>query len=592
MMLGHTINDRFVRFTNMSNNTLKYLFAVILPLIVGQSFVSCKHGNPVVRASLDRIEQVVQQHPDSALFELNRLDSLLAAGVVSIEGDRQMARYALLKTQTHDKNWIDDTNDSLILRAVRYYDEHGSRWEQMLAHFYHGAIFRNATDYGAAFVAYRRAEQLALELDDDHYLSLIYGNLSALSYETYSKDAIMYVQQKLKYARLSGDNRQVFYAKSELGQAYSSQLVHDSAEYWFRQVIDSLPPADPIVQSCLTSYIELCMTSERYHLADSLFDLLKKPIHKPVDLMNKACLFQVYGYPDSVKLYIDQAERTIKTPEQKVFFFEKCSWIAEMKGDYSTALEFKHKRIKEQNKVVTSIFSKSVSDYQRDFEQQQKELAEYRYAEYKRRTILASALSLLLIGGGIAYTIKKKKERQRIIETYMENVFDMQRTLLENTDAIATLQHKAEAMDSERLAKEETYRNQIKTLFAKSFHELESLYKKYYQFQNEQGIQREIYKDVCDRINAFAQATQQEELDHLIDENFDHAMEKVKSPEFELSDKELQLYKYKVAGLSARTIRMLMHIESQDALQKRQQRLRKKILESNSPFATELASLM
>jgi hypothetical protein len=174
----------------------------------------------------------------------------------------------------------------------------------------------------------------------------------------------------------------------------------------------------------------------------------------------------------------------------------------------------------------------------------------------------------------------------------MENVSDMQRTLLENTDAIATLQHKAEAMDSERLAKEETYRNQIKTLFAKSFHELESLYKKYYQFQNEQGIQREIYKDVCDRINAFAQATQQEELDHLIDENFDHAMEKVKSPEFELSDKELQLYKYKVAGLSARTIRMLMHIESQDALQKRQQRLRKKILESKSPFATELASLM
>ena len=576
----------------MSNNTLKYLFAVILPLIVGQSFVSCKHGNPEVAASLDRIEQVVQQRPDSALLELVRLDSLLAAGAVSIEGDRQMARYALLKTQTNDKNYIDDTNDSLILRAVRYYDEHGSDRERMLAHFYHGAIFRNAKDYGAAFVAYRQAESLALELDDAHYLCLIYGNLSSLSYKTYSKDAIMYSQMNLKYALKSHDRRETFLAMTDLAKAYSTRLEYDTAEFWFCQVIDSLPVNDRIVQSCLTYYIEQCMTTKRYHLADSLFDLLKKPIRKPVDLMNKACLFQVYGYPDSVKVYIDQAERTIKTPEQKVFFFEKCSWIAEMKGDYSTALEFKHKRIKEQNKVVTSIFSKSVSDYQRDFEQQQKELAEYRYAEYKHRTILASVLSLLLIGGGIAYTIKKKRERQHIIETYMENVSDMQRTLLENTDAIATLQHKAEAMDSERLAKEETYRNQIKTLFAKSFHELESLYKKYYQFQNEQGIQREIYKDVCDRINAFAQATQQEELDHLIDENFDHAMEKVKSPEFELSDKELQLYKYKVAGLSARTIRMLMHIESQDALQKRQQRLRKKILESNSPFATELASLM
>ncbi len=85
MMLGHTINDRFVRFINMSNNTLKHLFAVILPLIVGQSFVSCKHGNSEVAASLDRIEMVVEHHPDSALSELVRLDSLLDSGAVSIE---------------------------------------------------------------------------------------------------------------------------------------------------------------------------------------------------------------------------------------------------------------------------------------------------------------------------------------------------------------------------------------------------------------------------------------------------------------------------------------------------------------------------
>ena len=74
-MAGHAINSRFVRFINMSNNTLKYLFAVILPLIVGQLFVSCKQGNPEVSASLDRIEQVVVLHPDSALIELVRLDS-------------------------------------------------------------------------------------------------------------------------------------------------------------------------------------------------------------------------------------------------------------------------------------------------------------------------------------------------------------------------------------------------------------------------------------------------------------------------------------------------------------------------------------
>ena len=63
----------------MNNNTLKYLFAVFLPLILGQLFVACKHGNPEVAASLDRIEQVVVPRPDSALIELVSLDSLLDA---------------------------------------------------------------------------------------------------------------------------------------------------------------------------------------------------------------------------------------------------------------------------------------------------------------------------------------------------------------------------------------------------------------------------------------------------------------------------------------------------------------------------------
>ena len=164
----------------MSNNTLKYLFAVILPLIVGQLFVSCKYGNPMVDVSLDRIEQVVQQRPDSALLELVRLDSLLDAGAVHIEGDRQMARYALLKTQTHDKNYIDDTSDSLILRAVRYYDEHGSKREQMLSHYYHGAIFRNAANFSQAYSSFLLAAKLATDYGDNTYAGLSYGNVSCI----------------------------------------------------------------------------------------------------------------------------------------------------------------------------------------------------------------------------------------------------------------------------------------------------------------------------------------------------------------------------------------------------------------------------
>ena len=322
-------------------HSLVWLPALVLCLLLS----ACRSGNREVAASLDRIEQVVGQHPDSALAELVRLDSLLDEGAVRIEGERQMARYALLKTQTRDKNYIDDTNDSLILRAIRFYDEHGSDRERMLAHFYHGAIFRNAKDYGAAFFAYRQAEQLAMALDDAHYLSLIYGNLSALSYETYSNDVFSYGRKSLKYAWLSKNIRQSFSIRADMAQAFSARLLYDSAELLFNQVIDSLPASDPIVQSCLTSYIEQCLSVEKYQLADSLLGLITNMV-QPVDLLNKAGLFQKKGISDSADVYVQRAKEAIIAPEQWVYYYEKLSWMAEMRGDLSIALDFKHKRIK------------------------------------------------------------------------------------------------------------------------------------------------------------------------------------------------------------------------------------------------------
>ena len=574
----------------MSNNTLKHLFTVFLPLILGQLFVACKHGNPEVGASLDRIEQVVQQRPDSALIELVRLDSLLDAGAVSIEGDRQMARYALLKTQTNDKNYIDDTSDSLIMRAVRYYDEHGSKRERMLAHFYHGSIFRNAEDYNQAIISFLKSLELADNLSDKASQGMSLLNLSLVCRMLGNIDAIEYADSAYQCFSMVGDTLRMSQSLLYKAASMSYFKYTEEAKAIFEKV---LAMTDHIytVKECKRLYIDQCVSTGEYEKASELYAQLSPPYYF-MDYSNRVYV-DIY-LKDTVQAWqdINQAKELIRDDRDSTFYYTALRNVYLLTSDYHNAYNALARKSVLQDSIVRALFSQTVASVQKERLQQQNEHLKYVAANRKRSLILTSFIILLLLFGGIIYIIIKRKEHQRIIETYMENVSDMQRTLLENTDAIATLQHKAEAMDSERLAKEETYRNQIKSLFAKSFHELESLYKKYYQYQNEQGIQREIYKDVCDRINAFAQATQQEELDHLIDENFDHAMEKVKSPEFELSDKELQLYKYKVAGLSARTIRMLMHIESQDALQKRQQRLRKKILESKSPFATELASLM
>lgn len=567
---------------------MKYsLPCLLLLLILG----ACSRGNREVNASLDYIEAVVQQHPDSALLELVKLDSLLDSGTLRIEGECQHARYALLKTQTHDKNYIDDTNDSLILQAVRYYDDHGSKRERMLVHFYHGAIFRNAKDYGAAFFAYRQAENYAQELGDDYYLTRIYGNLFSLSHDTYSQDAIMYARKNIEYARKSGDVREAFQAKADMARNYSTRLIYDTAEVLFRQVLDSLPASDPIVQYCLTPYIEQCISSGKIQLADSMLSLLTS-ITLPINLLNKACLYQIKGMSDSADVFVQRAKQSIKTPNQQVFYYEKLSWIAEMRGDLATSIAYKRKRNIVQNEVITSIFAKSVSDYQRDFELQQKEHAEYRIAEYRRWSALVAALCLLLIAGGAAYIWKKRKEKQRIIDEYMENVLDLRQTLLQQTNTISELNDRISSINSEHLNQEMGQESQDKKVFAKGFKELNSLCMIYFDSKGKSDEKRIIYEKVRSLIKNFSKPSKQNELELLIDANLNNAMEKAKAPEINLTDEELQLFRYRVAGFTNRSICLLMQINNPDTVKKRVQRLRSKIVQSDSRFKDYLADLI
>ena len=105
-------------------------------------------------------------------------------------------------------------------------------------------------------------------------------------------------------------------------------------------------------------------------------------------------------------------------------------------------------------------------------------------------------------------------------------------------------------------------------------------------------VRHKIFDLVLQLINDFTDAQHQDELDRIINYYFDDSMEKAKSQEIGLNKEELQLFRYKVAGLSSRTIRLFMQIDSRDALQKRQQRLRRKLLHSDSPLGIGLASLL
>ncbi|MBR2379241.1 MAG: tetratricopeptide repeat protein, partial [Bacteroidaceae bacterium] len=104
-------------------HTLHIILALAL-LLVG-----C-HSDPRQVELIDRAEAVMDSIPETALALLDSVDShrLVRAG---------NARYALLRIQAQDKNFIDVTNDSLIDIAVDYYthSRNNLRYRGM-AHYY------------------------------------------------------------------------------------------------------------------------------------------------------------------------------------------------------------------------------------------------------------------------------------------------------------------------------------------------------------------------------------------------------------------------------------------------------------------------
>ena len=596
-------------------HSLVWLPALVLCLLLS----ACRSGNREVAASLDRIEQVVGQHPDSALIELVRLDSLLDAGAVRIEGERQMARYALLKTQTRDKNYIDDTSDSLILRAVRYYDEHGSKREQMLAHFYHGSIQRNNGDNSQAYSSFLMAADLSNRIHDRFFHGKSFMNLSLVCYWLGSFDAIAFSDSAYFDFKSMGDNVGMAWALVYKAKSLSYYRHTEEAETIFKAVL-SMTDSSLIAEECRRQYIDQCVRIGEFEKASMLMDELTTPFSFN-DYINKVYVDIYRKDVSQAKEDISKAKEFIEGDNDSTFYYTALRNIDLESSDYHGAYNARARRFVLQDSIIRAMFSRTVASAQKDYLQQKNEHIEYVAANRKRILVLSSFIILLLLFGGILYIIIKRREHQQAISAYVEKASILENVLIEQKDKISALQtkveetsaelennikrtdsdikhayaefeHRIELISAEQEARERKHIGQVRLLYATRFIELNNLCESFYHFQGKLDEQRQIYKKVRLLIDSFVEPSQQKKLDSLIDANFDNAMKKVKSAQIGLSDIELQLYRLRVSGFSTPAICFIMHFDNQPAVKKRIQRLRKTILKSDSPYKEEIASLM
>lgn len=184
---------------------------LILTAMLALLPMACTHPEHC-NLQLAQADSLMQECPDSALHLLESIstDSL------TTKADR--AYHALLLTQARDKNYITQTDDSLICSAIAYYNQTDNTDLQVRSYYYCGCVYRDMKKIERAISSFLTAYTLAKEIKDISLQSRICNNIGYLYYaQDLNEQADSIYREAEQIAILSGDSLLQIEALSQQG---------------------------------------------------------------------------------------------------------------------------------------------------------------------------------------------------------------------------------------------------------------------------------------------------------------------------------------------------------------------------------------
>lgn len=298
--------------------------------------------------TLVQADSLMNLHPDSAL---NMLESI-STDSLKTKADR--AYHALLLTQARDKNYIVQTDDSLIQVAVRYYDTHENAPLQARAYYCWGSLYRDRNDYSQAIDKYTIAlSHINGRSENAELKASLYSNLGYLYYtQGLSTEADSIYQRAELLAKSQKDTASLCYTLSQRGMISLEQ----GKTYY--------PKAEQQMQQALSigkAFSDSTILVPIYHSLSMLYSLMPKPgqallyarlnysglkdtqhCYRIFLLLGNA--YFINGQYDSAGIFLQKILKAERYYDTKADACMRLSEIAQKKGDMETSILLERKR--------------------------------------------------------------------------------------------------------------------------------------------------------------------------------------------------------------------------------------------------------
>ena len=546
-------------------------------------------GGRIGMRQLERLEARVNDAPDSVL-------TVLASSEPPRWGEAR-ALYALLTVQAQDKSYIDVVDDSLIRVATEYYDHRGTPLRRLQAFYYHGRVYANAGHRHEAMTAYTRAKDFVPQVDASYPVGLLYAQLAVLyGYDYDYPQAVICMEEAMRYYELAGKEHLLNYAKLDLGQLYLSMENTKQAEPLFNEVLvwGEAHEDTYIIYSTLNWLLRLYDATEDTDALEVL--LAKYPIET---VLQNATTYGIIAHHYARKgeaalaeTALDYAWDMAVTAQDAAVVLHKSYQVNKMLGHTDAALKNHERLFAMQDSTVRITLQQPLIASQRDHYQTQLELTSSRLLN-NRYLIGISAIVLLIVAVLLYIYIRKylyDKDRQLMQQIELAN--ELRLTIYSKGKELDEIAEELQTQRNRYDSKLDAMNRQISELFRARYKLLDELSKTYYENNAAKTDKEHIYEKVMTEINRLSMDEEFKKLEKIINEYCDNVMARIRTELPKAFSKiDCQLLCCFYIGFSGKTISVFTGIEV-NKIYVYKQRLRNKIYKSNAPSKQIMLDMM
>ena len=413
---------------------------ILIPII----WISCD-GMGHQTIDFRKIENLMPQHPDSALMLLEQIENKENLS------RKDKAHYYLLLTEAEDKTYVTHTTDSLISIAADYYEKTDDLGRKAKAWYYKGRINQDLGHPLKAQEYYLKALRDEEKIEDHALLGRIHNHIGMLyAYQKVYEKALPFQKKAVENFHLLSDSTGQVFALRDLGRTFLMLGHQDSASICNQKAIALMRKR--IIPSVYTElagfYIDRQRLEEAHGLLRTSLQNVAKPQAKYPVYLVLGELYKKSGQIDSACFYLQACINSAPLPETRAGGLFHLKEIALEKGQWEQAalLSKQYELLKdsiEQGKNAESIRNVQAFYSYNEIEQ---DLWEARLYASKQKSFYSLLITtcLFLLTVALLRFIHYRRERKSLLQRLKANEEQIQRneqTLKNISDVKDSLQN-------------------------------------------------------------------------------------------------------------------------------------------------------